>query len=81
MINTSAILGLTIGSLTAGFFLVYGRNKAIIIWEVIAIFGCGLTLIKTLATICVGRFIIGLTAGVMNVACAKAMDETIPLEV
>ena len=74
------MVGLTIGSLSAGFSLVYGRNKAIIIWQFIAIIGCGLTLFRTLPTICIGRFLIGLAAGLMYVACSKATDETIPIE-
>lgn len=74
------MVGLTIGSLTAGYFLVLGRNRAIIYWEIVALVGCGLTLVRTIATICIGRLLIGLAAGLMNVACAKAIDETIPIE-
>jgi len=78
LINSSAMVGLAVGSLTAGYSVVYGRNKAILYWNCIVILGCGLTLIRTMATICIGRLLIGLAAGLMNVACSKAIDETIP---
>ena len=79
LINTVAIIGLTIGSLTAGFSLVYGRRKTLIFWEVVALIGCGLTLIRNLATICIGRFILGVASGMLNVACGKSIDETAPV--
>jgi len=80
LINTSAMVGLTVGSLTAGYSVGYGRKKAILCWNCIVILGCGLSLLRTMATICIGRFLIGLAAGLMNVACSKAIDETIPIE-
>lgn len=76
--NTCAMAGLTVGCLTAGYSLVYGRNRAIIIWEAIALIGCGLTLIRTLATIWIGRLLIGLTSSFNIVATAKCIDDTIP---
>lgn len=80
MINTCAIFGLTLGSLTAGYSLAYGRNKAIILWEVVALVGCLVSLQRSLWTICLGRLLIGLSAGLMNVASAKCIDEMIPQE-
>ena len=65
--------------MTAGFSLVYGRRKTLILWEVVALIGCGLTLIKHLAAICIGRFILGVASGMLNVACGKSIDETAPV--
>jgi MFS family permease len=78
IINTSAMVGLTVGSFIAGYSIIHGRVKAIIVWQVVALIGCGLTLVRTLPTICLGRFMIGLCAGCMNVAAAKCIDETVP---
>lgn len=79
LINITAMLGMAIGSLVAGNSIVYGRRKTLIFWETVAIFACALTLVRTLPTICVGRFVLGVSAGMLNVACGKSIDETMPL--
>lgn len=38
-----------------------------------------MTLIRHLATICIGRFLLGVAAGMLNVACGKSIDETAPV--
>ena len=79
LINTCAMFGLAIGSITAGYSLKHGRNKAIIIWEIVPVIGCALTQVQTLPTICVGRLLIGVAAGVLNTCSAKSIDESVPL--
>jgi MFS family permease len=77
-INSVGLLGLIFGALSAGFFIPYGRRKATITWQLVAIVGCGISLVRTLPTILIGRFLIGLCAGVMNVCTGKSIVETAP---
>ena len=78
MINSSAILGLAIGSMTAGKAIALGRRRAGIIAEVAVIVASLITMVQTLQTICFGRFILGLAAGVLNIVMGKSLDETVP---
>ena len=78
MMNMSAILGLVVGSFAASKLITLGRNRASMIVQVVAFFGCLLTLVRTVPTICVGRFLIGLTGGTCNITMGKALDETVP---
>ena len=77
MINSSAILGLAIGSMTAGKAIALGRRRAGIIAEVAVIVASLITMVQTLQTICFGRFILGLAAGVLNIVMGKSLDETV----
>ena len=76
--NASAVLGLFIGSLGASKLIVLGRRRASLLVQTAAIFGCALTLIRTLPTICLGRFITSFAGGVANIAMGKSIDETMP---
>lgn len=77
-INSSSVLGLAIGSLTAGNVITGGRRKAAIQAELIAIVACLCTEVMSLPTICFGRFLQGYAAGVLNIVMGKSLDETVP---
>jgi len=78
MINSSSVLGLAIGSLTAGNVITGGRRKAAIQAEIIAIIAVICTQFMTLPSICLGRFLLGYAAGVLNIVMGKSLDETVP---
>jgi hypothetical protein len=37
-----------------------------------------MTLIQNLKIICLGRFLLGLAAGVLNIVMGRSLDETVP---
>ncbi|CDW72682.1 sugar transporter family protein [Stylonychia lemnae] len=78
MIGSSAVLGATIGSFSAGKIIQIGRRRSIIIFNFIgavAVFG---TLILNFYTICAGRLVLGFCGGLFSVALSRMIDETIP---
>ena len=80
MLNTSAIVGLSLGSLYGGDFTAMGRRKTIIYFNSLALIGTALSLILHFKIICFGRFVYGFAAGVLLCATPKIMEETIPTE-
>ena len=67
-----------IGSVFGGKAVTYGRRRALLVMDVAIIVGTGLTLILTIPTLMVGRFICGCAAGVFNVVMGKSINESIP---
>ena len=47
---------------------------------VIGIVGCGLTMIKSITLLCVGRVIYGYAGGIISVAANRMVDEYVPLQ-
>ena len=56
-----------------------GRRKTILAFNILSIIGLCLTLVLSLTTIAIGKFLFGFAAGVINVACPKMLDETVPV--
>lgn len=78
MIGSSAVLGATIGSFSAGKIIAIGRRKSIIIFNLIAMIAVFGTLVLNFYTICFGRLVLGFSGGVFSVALARMIDETVP---
>jgi hypothetical protein len=78
LIGNISILGLGIGSIFGGFFIAKGRRLAIFYMSVFIYVGVGLTLIRTIPTIMVGRGLCGFAAGVFNMINAKCIFESVP---
>jgi MFS family permease len=78
MINSSAVLGLAIGSLTAGNVITIGRRKAAIYAQIVAIVASLCCQYMTFPSLCLGRFLLGLAAGLLNIVMGKSLDETVP---
>jgi len=76
--SNSSIVGLFIGSLIGGRIVALGRRKAILMMDALIILGTLITLIRTIPTIMIGRFICGCAAGVFNICMSKSICETIP---
>ena len=70
-----------IGALIGGRAIGIGRRKAAILWQMLAIVGTGLTMIGNVSMLCLGRFLAGVTGGVVANVMGKSLDETIPGEV
>jgi len=69
---------LGIGSIFGGFFIAKGRRLAIFYMSVFIYVGVGLTLIRRIPTIMIGRGLCGFAGGVFNMINAKCMFENVP---
>jgi predicted MFS family arabinose efflux permease len=78
LINSAAIAGLFVGTFIGGPIIAHGRRKSYFWMETICIIGALITEIFNIWPICIGRFVHGIGAGVMNVAMAKSLYETVP---
>lgn len=80
LIGNVSLLGVAIGSIFGGYFIDIGRRLAIFIMNALVIVGAGITLIRTVPTIMIGRFLCGFAAGTLNMCCSKSIVETVPLK-
>lgn len=78
MISTFPIIGLFMGSLIGGKIVTYGRVKTLVFMEILVILAVLLQMHLTLESLIVGRFMVGFASGIMNVAVAKTLYETVP---
>ena len=78
VLSTSATAGVAIGSLFGGDFVKDGRRRAVINFNIVGLIGSILTLQLSFNAMVVGRFILGISCGVLLCATSKLMDETIP---
>ena len=79
MIGSSLVLGMTIGALFGGVFMRIGRWKAIFMANLLGIVGSFITITPLDYTrILVGRFLQGISVGLISSICPKMLEETIP---
>ena len=78
IISSAGIIGLTIGSFLGGSLLGYGRRKALMIAQVIAIVGALICMIGTMATLSIGRLLVGVGAAICNICFGKSIGENMP---
>ena len=69
-----------LGSIFGGALIIKGRRRAIFIMNGFIFVGAGISLILTVPTIIIGRFICGLAAGVLNMVTMKSIFETVPVQ-
>ena len=72
---------MTLGSLIGGKTVTIGRRRTAIYLELLAIVGAVITLVRTVPTICLGKFLYGVTAGHTNIVMGKSIDETLPIAI
>ena len=78
IISSTAILGLMMGSFAGGPLIPYGRRKTVIISMLICIFSVVISMYVNEYVMAIGRFLLGLGAGIFNVAFGKLINETLP---
>jgi len=78
LISSVSILGIAIGSLLGGKAVQKGRRRAIFIFDAFTILGAALCQYLSVPTLCIGRFVCGFAAGVLNIALSKSIIETVP---
>lgn len=67
-----------LGSIFGGGLIIKGRRRAIFIMNAFIVIGAGISLILTVPTIVIGRFVCGVAAGVLNMVTMKSIFETVP---
>lgn len=80
LIGNVSLLGVAIGSIFGGHLIDKGRRLAIFIMNALVIAGAALTLIRTVPTILIGRFMCGFAAGILNMCSMKSILETVPVK-
>ena len=78
ILNTSAMVGIAMGSFLGSYLINKGRRFAILVSNMVAIIGCWLTMSHEIWMLYVGRFIVGFAAGTIVMAGPRMLDETIP---
>jgi hypothetical protein len=80
LMNAASCFGMGSGSLAGGFIIPIGRRKTIIYFNFLSIIATCLTLNLNIWSIIAGKLLYGFSSGVINIACPKMLDETVPLE-
>jgi len=75
LIGNISVLGIALGSIFGGPVINRGRRRSMLAMTLVMSVGTGLSLIRTIPTIMIGRFIQGLAGGVVNNAVAKSIFE------
>ena len=78
LISSSAIAGITIGSLAAGSICEMGRRKSILGANIVCVIATAVMLVEDLYVIMTGRFIQAFASGVILCASNLYLAETIP---
>jgi MFS family permease len=81
LISNSSLVGLLIGCLFAGKLISYGRHRAIYYMNGLVLIGTSISLIRTIPTLLIGRFINGFSSGVLTTAMTKCIVETLPSQI
>lgn len=78
LISSVGVIGLMFGSLAGGFLIGWGRRVGIYIAAAITVIGVGLTLVETVPTLVIGRFMNGFAASVFQLCDIKSVVEGVP---
>ena len=78
MIGSAGVLGLMIGSMSAGKLISYGRRRAFITAIFISFGGSFLLQILNVWTLVFGRIIYGIGAAIFTVSVSRIIEETSP---
>lgn len=78
IVNASASVGIAVGSILGGYLINKGRRHALIVINLMTIIGCALTIDLNIWTLYIGRFIVGVAAGMVVMAGPRMLEETVP---
>ena len=79
IISSSAIIGIFVGSQLGGHIIKNGRRKGAIIANIIGIAGAAISMVGTIPFLISSRLLVGIAAGVYNVAFCKMIVENMPV--
>ena len=78
IIGSIATVALMISASVSGQIIQRGRRQALIISAFVGMLGTGITMIQNFWAIVIGRFIYGLSVGMIAIAMPRLMEETVP---
>jgi len=78
LIGSSGILGTTIGAISGGKIIAYGRFNTFVIASCIGFIGTFISMFESLPTIIIGRLIYGLGCGLLSICGPRFIEETVP---
>lgn len=81
IIGSSAVLGLAVGSLLAGKVMGSGRRNCILTFNCFLFIGVLFTMVQSMFTLCLGRFMHGVAAGVLNLCMSVSMSESVTVAI
>ena len=80
IVTTMVPLGASFGSLLGHPLAKLGRKRSLIYSNIFIATGCGISLILSLPTICIGRFLLGVAAGLFTTLVPLFINEISPLK-
>ena len=76
--TTSTIVGISLGSIFGGDFIKYGRRSTLIRFNIVGLLGSIIAMFLNFWQMCFGRFVLGISAGVILCTTPKMIEETVP---
>jgi MFS family permease len=80
IISSISVVGLAVGSIISGKIVGKGRRNAILMFECFVLIAVLFTMVQSLFTLCLGRFMFGISGGVLSAVMSISMNETVPKE-
>ena len=71
-------MGISLGSIFGGDFIKYGRRSTLIRFNCVGLLGSILCMFLNFWQMCFGRFVLGISAGVILSTTPKMLEESIP---
>jgi len=78
ILTTAAIVGISLGSIFGGDFIKHGRRKTLIRFNCVGLIGSIFCMFLNFWQMCFGRFVLGISAGVILSTTPKMLEESIP---
>ena len=78
VISSQGMIGLAVGSFGGGSLIKIGRRKTAIIAHIIAICASSICMYDSVFMLSLGRFVLGISAGLANMVYGKSITENFP---
>ena len=78
MIGAAIVVGMMIGSQLSGIIIKRGRRNALLLGNTMGMIACAATIDRNFYVILVARLFFGTSVGIINGACARIIEETVP---
>ena len=76
--GSSVVLGISIGAILGGKLMMIGRRRAEFVNIGLGILGLGITMFLNFPCLLIGRFLYGLSAGLIGAITPRYIEETCP---
>ena len=73
------MIGVTVGAISGGELISSGRRRTLLIANFLAVISSVLCVFLNFWSICIGKFLFGICAGIFQVAAPKIINEVVPV--